>query len=306
MVTTKILHSFGKNDLVELDWELLELAPNEILVRTVYTGICSSDAAMYSGKTAPLPVGIFGHEGVGVVEKIGTDITDVAVGDPVATRGDPAFGYLFKCTNEQYVKIPALNPKYIIEPIACAINVAAEARLSKEVLILGSGCLSTVAAQFLAIEDVSVTVVGKSLIKVWDKLSNKCIRLVSDISEISKKYETIVELSGRPEYFKKISEDLLMDSGLLLYGSTPSSPITTNFFANSWGNHMIQFPSPRRKDFKEIMADAVKLVENEDIDVSYVWSHNAKRSSMKECEEMFKLSSTKSPDFVRAYIDFTR
>ncbi len=56
---------------------------NEVLVRMVATGVCHTDMVvrdqMY--KTA-MPM-ILGHEGAGVVEQVGADVTTVAVGDHV-------------------------------------------------------------------------------------------------------------------------------------------------------------------------------------------------------------------------------
>jgi S-(hydroxymethyl)glutathione dehydrogenase/alcohol dehydrogenase len=56
----------------------------EVLVRTVATGVCHTDAFTLSGAD---PEGIFptilGHEGGGVVEEVGQGVTELAVGDHV-------------------------------------------------------------------------------------------------------------------------------------------------------------------------------------------------------------------------------
>lgn len=55
----------------------------EILVRVVATGVCHTDIAMRD-QTYPVPQPIvLGHEGAGIVEKIGRGVTKVAVGDHV-------------------------------------------------------------------------------------------------------------------------------------------------------------------------------------------------------------------------------
>ncbi|GAA1451119.1 alcohol dehydrogenase catalytic domain-containing protein [Nesterenkonia lacusekhoensis] len=54
-----------------------------MLVRVVGTGICHTDLIARSGDM-PLPLpGVMGHEGSGVVEKVGPGVEDVAVGDRV-------------------------------------------------------------------------------------------------------------------------------------------------------------------------------------------------------------------------------
>lgn len=57
--------------------------PAEVLVRVVATGVCHTDMLVRDqGYTTPLPM-ILGHEGSGVVEAIGSDVTTIMVGDHV-------------------------------------------------------------------------------------------------------------------------------------------------------------------------------------------------------------------------------
>lgn len=57
--------------------ELDALGPNEILVRNEACGICHTD--LIAADMVPLP-GVFGHEGVGIVEAVGASVTKVAPG----------------------------------------------------------------------------------------------------------------------------------------------------------------------------------------------------------------------------------
>lgn len=60
-----------------------ELRDDEILVRLVGVGICHTDLAGLSG-AIPLPLpAVLGHEGAGVVEKVGGGVSMLAVGDHV-------------------------------------------------------------------------------------------------------------------------------------------------------------------------------------------------------------------------------
>jgi aryl-alcohol dehydrogenase len=65
------------------DLELDELRPNEARIRVVAVGVCHTDVAMRDAVfPIPMPV-VLGHEGAGVVEAIGSNVTRVAVGDHV-------------------------------------------------------------------------------------------------------------------------------------------------------------------------------------------------------------------------------
>jgi aryl-alcohol dehydrogenase len=63
--------------------ELDEPIGDEVLVRVVATGVCQTDAHVRSGRTpAPLPI-VLGHEGAGVVERVGPAVTGLRTGDHV-------------------------------------------------------------------------------------------------------------------------------------------------------------------------------------------------------------------------------
>lgn len=65
------------------DVELDEPRRDEVRVRMVAVGLCQSDMGAARGHFPfPLP-GVLGHEGVGVVEAVGSDVTLTAVGDRV-------------------------------------------------------------------------------------------------------------------------------------------------------------------------------------------------------------------------------
>ena len=68
-------------DLVDV--ELDEPRPNEVLVKLTASGICHTDLIIRDGWfPTPMPA-VLGHEGAGVVERVGGDVTDVSVGDRV-------------------------------------------------------------------------------------------------------------------------------------------------------------------------------------------------------------------------------
>jgi aryl-alcohol dehydrogenase len=62
---------------------LSDMRADEVLVRIVATGLCHTDIVVRDQLLpTPLPA-VLGHEGAGVVEAIGADVTSVAPGDPV-------------------------------------------------------------------------------------------------------------------------------------------------------------------------------------------------------------------------------
>ena len=77
------------------DVDYADPGPREVLVKLVASGLCHTDLGVQAGGIPfPLP-GIIGHEGAGVVEKLGEGVTSVAVGDKVLM----SFTWCGECAN---------------------------------------------------------------------------------------------------------------------------------------------------------------------------------------------------------------
>lgn len=64
--------------------EVPEIGPNDVLVRVKAVGICGSDVHGMTGKTGRrIPPIIMGHEAAGVIEEVGSAVTDYKVGERV-------------------------------------------------------------------------------------------------------------------------------------------------------------------------------------------------------------------------------
>ena len=88
-VRAAVLDEFGA-PLVVQELELAEPRRGEVLVRLVACGVCHTDLYTASGADpsgyAPT---VLGHEGAGVVERVGEDVGSVAPGDHVVTLFSP-------------------------------------------------------------------------------------------------------------------------------------------------------------------------------------------------------------------------
>lgn len=80
--------------------ELDAPGPGELLVRIEIAGVCHSDLSVVDGnRPRPLPM-LLGHEAAGIVEAIGSDVTDVAVGERVVMTFLPRCGDCPGCASE--------------------------------------------------------------------------------------------------------------------------------------------------------------------------------------------------------------
>ena len=79
----------------ELDVE--EPLPGEVVVAMTAVGVCGTDLHSYKGEwDRPTPI-VLGHEGAGIVEAVGPDVSGLSEGDRVVLSWAPACGECGAC-----------------------------------------------------------------------------------------------------------------------------------------------------------------------------------------------------------------
>jgi S-(hydroxymethyl)glutathione dehydrogenase/alcohol dehydrogenase len=100
-IRAAVLEEFGA-PLVVQDVDLAEPRRGEVLVRLAACGVCHTDLYTASGADpsgyAPT---VLGHEGAGVVERVGDGVTSVAPGDHVVTLFSPQCRDCVHCRDER-------------------------------------------------------------------------------------------------------------------------------------------------------------------------------------------------------------
>ena len=86
MTKVKILYTEGKGEFKEGEFDVPDIMPNQIRVKSIFTGVCRSDIDMMNGVFGPLPMNMQGHDRLGEVLEIRKDVNDVNIGDYVAPR----------------------------------------------------------------------------------------------------------------------------------------------------------------------------------------------------------------------------
>jgi len=79
--------------------------PTDAIVRITSTGLCGSDLHLYSTLGMYLSPGdILGHEPMGIVEEIGSDVTHIAPGDRVVVPFNISCGSCWTCERQLYAQ----------------------------------------------------------------------------------------------------------------------------------------------------------------------------------------------------------
>lgn len=86
--------------IVVSELDLADPAPGELLVRIEAAGLCHSDLSVVDGnRVRPVPM-LLGHEAAGIVEAVGSDDSDIAVGQRVVMTFLPRCGQCAGCATD--------------------------------------------------------------------------------------------------------------------------------------------------------------------------------------------------------------
>ena len=159
-----------------------QIGINDVLIRVVKTSICGTDVHIYNWdawaqKTIPVPMAV-GHEFVGRIVEIGSNVHDFKVGDLVSAEGHVVCGHCRNClagrrhlcnapqgigvnrdgAYAEYIAVPVTNTWYCdtsiptdvlscFDPLGNAAHTALSFNLvGEDVLITGAGPIGCMAA----------------------------------------------------------------------------------------------------------------------------------------------------------------
>ena len=292
---TRILYTDGKGEFVETDYYKPECGDNEITVRAVMTGVCRSDIAMMMGEFGPLPLSMSGHEGIGQVTVVGINIKDVSIGDYVATRGEPAYADYYNVKDGEFVRIPEAHPRYIVEPVACGINLIwqEKAQFNKRdkpgarILIIGSGFLAWVAyTELKRWWQHDIDVIGRNNQDLWGNVLK---------DKPTGTYDIVIDIGSGTEVF---DQPILNNEALIVFGVEKT--VTTNFQNLLWKACTMIFPSPRNSKFIMSMMEARHMIENGTLDIDKFWTKCYNRNT--EWQQAFADGKDRPNGYSRGYI----
>jgi Alcohol dehydrogenase GroES-like domain len=291
----RLLSTQGNGKFVEHAWDKPTPSDNEIEVKAVMTGVCRSDIDMMQGQFRALPLEMQGHEGLGIVTKVGSQINDVKIGDFVATRGEPAYADFYNSRVNEFVVVPELAPKYILEPVACGVNCVDQGLKNigldyeGKCLILGTGFLAWVAYHTLVkdFKNLKIDVVGSSNQEIWNSRSTTSTRA---------SYDIVIDLSGKYQ----LGIDINLNNNCRIVDAVGKAVSKKEAQEQLWKACTTVRPSPRTPSFIDSMTKASHMIKNGELDVDYFWSKGYNRST--EWQQAFTDAADRPNDYSRGYI----
>jgi threonine dehydrogenase-like Zn-dependent dehydrogenase len=109
-VRAVVFHGVGDIRLDDVEEPKIQ-EPTDVIIRLTSSAICGTDLHMVRGTLAGMQPGtILGHEGVGVIEELGSNARNLNVGDRVVVGSTIGCGYCMYCRRGFYAQCDNANP----------------------------------------------------------------------------------------------------------------------------------------------------------------------------------------------------
>ena len=175
------------------------IAPNEVLVKNYSCGICGTDVHIYHGEegsAAVEPPVVLGHEFSGVVEAVGSEVTDLKPGDHVTidpniycgkcipcrmgkkqncehlyaigVNRNGGFAEYTLCPDSQCLKVDPdldLDVAAMADPLACALHGIDRAAIQpgQLVVVIGGGTIGLLMVQLAKMSGASTVILSEPI-----------------------------------------------------------------------------------------------------------------------------------------------
>jgi threonine dehydrogenase-like Zn-dependent dehydrogenase len=169
--------------------ELPVIAPDEVLVRVVVSGVCASELEPWLLGPPAGEVRYPGHEVSGIVSDIGSRVDGLSVGDRVGVWVTERGFAEYVAVKAAYCFPAGEGPldEALAEPIACAANAVelADVRLGDDVVVIGAGFMGHLVQKLVALRGVRQVIVADARPDALDRAAAWGATRVVDVTRES-------------------------------------------------------------------------------------------------------------------------
>ena len=133
----------GQSGLAEIELPVPEPGPNEVLIATQISALCGSELKIYRG--AGMESGNSGHEGAGIIAKLGPEVTDLEEGQRVGVSAIGGCDQCSYCAKGQYTyclghtQSGSMHAEYFVAPANACHPLPDDLSWEVGLLISGDG-----------------------------------------------------------------------------------------------------------------------------------------------------------------------
>ncbi len=269
-----------------------EPGANELRVRIEGCGVCASSLPVWEGREwfkYPIDAGSPGHEGWGVVDKVGDGVDNVKPGERIAFLSNRAFAEYDLTKSDSFVRIPdeLAGRTFPGEAIGCAMNIfrRSEIEAGQTVAIIGAGFLGNLLIQLA--KSAGAKVVAISRREAARELAtqggadetipmNDHWEIVGRMKEMTQQrgVERVIECVGS-QWPLDIANDIIGERGrLIIAGYHQDGPRQVNMQNWNWlGIDVVNAHERSPRNYVRGMQDAVDAVIAGKIDPTPLLTH---------------------------------
>lgn len=295
-----------------------QIKDDEVKIKVQGCGICASSIPLWEGRewfSYPTEPGSPGHEGWGIVEKAGDQITDLNAGDRVAFLSYHAYAEYDSANRNSLVKLPAaLHDKpFPGEPLGCAMNIFERSDISRgdTVAIIGSGFLGTLLCQLVKHKGAKVIAISRRqysldfakqfgadetvpLTATWE-VSNKVAEITHNAF-----CNRVIEATGKQEAIDIATEIVSEGGKIIIAGYHQDGLRQVNF--QKWNWKGIDVINAHERDPKKYLTGMQKAVEAVSAGIITPDSLYTDVLSLNELNKGFEMTATRPDGFMKAII----
>jgi threonine dehydrogenase-like Zn-dependent dehydrogenase len=301
-----------KVELREID--VADPGPGEVQVRTAANGICMLEVSYYTGAERRPDAFLAGHEGIGVVTKLGRDVKNVGEGDYVHCWQWAGVQNMGARALLKFDPPPQDPATYLAEPVSCACIALRTFSLTAgdRVLVLGAGFMGLLNVQALAHSPLSELVVADlkahNLELARQYGATETIQIGTSEGDArlealkATPFDLVVEAAGA-EQALQAAAGLTRGGGRICIFSWHHKPRMLNF--GEWhvkGLTVVNSsPGIARDHNIDYFHRAIRLLSNGTFDLSRLVTH---RHPISQVREALELAAERPADYIKGVLTF--
>lgn len=306
------------------EYDVPDPKENEVMIKTMSCGLCCWDSWLYRGVNAPGPYPyIIGHEGAGIVEKVGSQVTRLKPGDKVSClSGTNEMMCEYATVSEAgLVKLPDDTTdweKVVYEPTCCVANLLniTDVHLGDHVVLVGAGYMGLLTLQALTRasqagritvfelrEDRRKMAQAYGPNEVLDPESEEGKKVIADIIAAGGA-DVCIDFGASDSGFH-LADSMTKQAGKLTIGSFHRGDVTFN--GTKWhlgGLYVYNLAPMSNTHFKEMCPRTLTMIERGVFEPGKLVTHTAHFEDMPAMENMFQRACDKGENYMKGAILF--
>jgi len=298
------------------DVAIPEPGPSQVRVRIAGCGLCGSNLALWSGRPwfkYPTAPGEPGHEGWGVIDKVGTEVKGVRIGERVALLSGRAFAEYDIAAADCLISAPDGSTIFPGEALGCAMNIFRRCRIAPQqnVAVIGVGFLGALLVQLAVRRGARVIAISRrpsALQAARHSGAQETLSLNDPQAVLSRMMELtaglgcerLIEAAGAQETLDLAGELVRVRGRLIIAGYHQDSPRQVNMQLWNWrGIDVINVHERETQRYVAGMRAAANAITRGALDPAPLYSHGFALDSIAAA---FTALAQRPQGFLKAWV----